>query len=426
MNFKIENLDAIAMTLAAKTSVKEINKQRQQGLENFYKNGLPSIKNEDWKYTSLARVAQQAYSIAETPQPVDLNIFKNYHGKDINIVFVNGILWSKLSNFEDIFEGMQIHSLQEALSGNTISLEELGAKFNTSTPNPFVDLNDALMQQGISIKIKHHTRSSKLIHIIHVAVPTRTPVLSVPRTIISLDSSAEAHILESHLTFDDHILYFTNPLTDIFIKDNATLHYCKTQRESMEAFHIGTTRVWQERGSNFDGFSLMTGGAITRNNVEVTLNGEGSTTALNGLYSVRGEQHVDNHTSIEHRVPNCTSHQLYKGILNGAARAVFNGKILVRSEAQQTNSYQLNKNLLLGKGCRVDTKPQLEIFADDVKCSHGATIGQLDEEELFYLQTRCIEKQKAIRILARGFVDDVVNTIGSEKIRNKLQCQIPH
>ncbi len=426
MKLEIKNLETITKALNNQPSSDWLKKWRQQGLESFYREGIPTTKNEEWKYTNLSKLTRCSYILAEATQPVNLEMFNNYHGKDINIIFVNGILCDKLSNFDSITDEVLISPLQEALTRNEVSFEELGIKFESTQESAFLALNDALTQQGVFIKIKANTVSSKLIHVIHVAVSTAEPILSVPKTIIFLDPSSEAQILESHLTMDDTLSYFSNSVTDVFIKENATLYYGKAQRESVEAFHVGTTRVWQERDSHFDGFSLMTGGALVRNDVDVILDGEGASTVLNGLYSIRSQQHVDNHTSIDHRVPHCDSHQLYKGILNGSARAVFNGKILVRSEAQQTNSYQLNKNLLLGKDCRVDTKPQLEIFADDVKCSHGATIGQLDEDELFYLQTRCIRKQKAIRMLARGFVDDVLNKIVSQKIRNKLQCQIPH
>ncbi|MCK5178790.1 MAG: SufD family Fe-S cluster assembly protein, partial [Candidatus Omnitrophica bacterium] len=167
-------------------------------------------------------------------------------------------------------------------------------------------------------------------------------------------------------------------------------------------------------------FSFMAGSKLTRNDLDITLNGEGANTTLNALYSVYNDQHVDNHTSVDHRVPNCTSNQLYKGILNNRARAVFNGKVFVQPVAQKTSSYQLNKNLLLGTDCRIDTKPQLEIFADDVKCTHGATIGQLAKDEMFYLQTRCIPKKAATRMLAHGFVNDLFSTIKNTAIREKL------
>ncbi|VAX37527.1 Iron-sulfur cluster assembly protein SufD [hydrothermal vent metagenome] len=426
MNLKINNLNTLIETLAAKDSVNWLKEYRQKKLTQFYEAGIPNTKHEDWKYTNLSPLTKQTYTFAEELEQIDLTAFQHYHNDDINIVFINGVFCEKLSELEDIPEGVVVSSLEKAIAKGLVSLEDFGTNFKNPHATPFVTLNDSLAHQGSFIKIKKNIKSSRVIHIVHVATPTTAPVLSVPRIIINLEESAEAHILESHLTVDDHISYLANPLTDIFIKQNAFLYYGKMQRESIEAFHVGTTRVWQEHDSQFDGFSLMSGGALVRNNIEVLLNGEGAHTAINGFYSVRAQQHVDNHTSIEHRAANCTSHQLYKGILHESSRAVFNGKIIVQPEAQLTNSYQLNKNLLLGTDCRIDTKPQLEIFADDVKCSHGATIGQLNADELFYLKTRCIGKQEAIRMLSRGFVDDVLATIKSQKIWKKLQCKIPH
>jgi Fe-S cluster assembly protein SufD len=210
-------------------------------------------------------------------------------------------------------------------------------------------------------------------------------------------------------------------LTDIYLAPNAVCRYNQVQRESLKATHINATRVWQERDAVFDGFSLTVGGAVTRHNLDIIINGEGGQATLNGLYSVRERQHVDNHTSVDHRFPNGTSNQLYKGILNDQARAVFNGKIFVRPIAQLTNSYQLNKNLILGKDCRVDTKPQLEISADDVKCTHGATVGQLNDEEIFYLRTRAIPRSKAVEMLSHGFVDDILNKIQHPRVREHFQ-----
>jgi Fe-S cluster assembly protein SufD len=190
--------------------------------------------------------------------------------------------------------------------------------------------------------------------------------------------------------------------------------------ESHQAVHIGTTRIWQEKASSLVSFSFAHGGSICRTNLSVFIKGEGTNTIMNGLYGIDGDQQVDNHTLLDIQHPNCTGYQLYKGLLNGRSRAIFNGKIYVHSEAQKTNAYQLNKHLLLGNEARVDTKPQLEIFADDVKCTHGATIGQLSEEEIFYLQSRCISRQTAIQLLSKGFIDDMVDTIKNGSVRGKL------
>ena len=212
----------------------------------------------------------------------------------------------------------------------------------------------------------------------------------------------------------------SNAVTDMRIASNAVVGYCKAQAESHQAVHIGTTRIWQEKASSLDSFSFDHGGVFARNNLSILIKGEGTNTIMNGLYGLDGDQHVDNHTLLDIQHPNCTSYQLYKGLLNGKSRAIFNGKIYVHAIAQKTNAYQLNKHLLLGNQARVDTKPQLEIFADDVKCTHGATIGQLSQEEIFYLQSRCITQQMAIQLLSKGFIDDIINTIKCDSIRGKL------
>lgn len=397
------------------------NDLRAQGLSRFNELGVPTVKDEEWKYTNLLPLAKNNYEMTTESQLAEAEALRNYcSDNEINIVFINGILSKELSNLSGIPSGMTVSTLYDAVSSDSAQIQELLTKYDLNDRSAFIALNQALSSSGIYIRVNEQVVIDPLIHIIHVTSAAPKNSALMPRTLMNIGKSGEATILESHIAFNDKATYFSNALTDIFLTENATLHYCKSQKESLKAFHIGHTRVWQERDSNFDGCSFVAGSKLTRNNLDVILNGEGASTNLNALYSVYHDQHVDNHTSIEHRVPNCTSNQLYKGILNDKARAVFNGKVFVRSEAQKTNSYQLNKNLLLGSDCRVDTKPQLEIFADDVKCTHGATIGQLDEDEMFYLQTRCIPKKAATKILAHGFVDDLFNTIQSGSIREKL------
>lgn len=417
----IRDFDRITKSLQGRQTVPWFQNLRAKSLSRFTQLGIPTVKDEEWKYTNLTALAQHTFDVATEGKLVELDAFKSYCSADeINIVFVNGIFSKELSNVDKLPTGIIISSLQKAVIHNGRQIEQLLAKYDIKDEAAFVALNEALSGQGTYVHIPTKTICKELIHIVHVASSNQANIVAMPRTVITIGKSSEAGVLESHVAFTDTITYFANSLTDIFIDENATLHYCKAQKESLKAFHIGHTRVWQERSSNFDGFSFMAGAAIARNDLDVILSGEGADAVLNALYSVYGDQHVDNHTSVDHRVPNCTSNQLYKGILNNAARAVFNGKIFVRSIAQKTNSYQLNKNLLLGKNCRIDTKPQLEIFADDVKCTHGATIGQLDEDQLFYLQTRCISKTAATRMLAHGFVDDLFNKIKDDRIHQKL------
>jgi len=415
----IEDLEKFNQTLPG-DQPDWLNQIRSNGLSVVNKTGLPSTKDEEWKYTNLSKLANNTYVIAQKSELENLDQFNSiYEASDINVVFINGIFSTSLSNIDPLPQGVSIKTISDALKENEHDIKKHLTYYDYDQDTTFIALNNALLRDGLYIHIKKGAVTEKLIHIIHVTKNSKE-IFSAPRTLVSCEESSEVTILESHLSLSDDHVYWTNPLTDIFLNENATLHYTKAQKESTSAYHIGNTRVWQERNSNFDGFSFMTGGSIIRNNLDIVLNGEGANTTLNGLYSIFGKQHVDNHTSVDHRQPNCTSNQLYKGILNNASRAVFNGKIFVKPIAQKTNSYQLNKNLLIGKGCQIDTKPQLEIFADDVKCTHGATIGQLNEDEMFYLQTRCIDRKKAVKILSRGFVDDLINMIRNESIQHKL------
>lgn len=392
---------------------------REESVKRYTQLGFPTVKDEEWKYTNLAPITQGRFEFSK--QKADgLKLPANYSQKDeITIVFNNGILDEALSNFGQLPKGLNISTISSALKEGNEQLNTALKTFNPSEFNAVAALNNSLFSEGAFIRIDAKAEVTPVIHVIHIT-QSKIPIAYASRTIICLGQSAQANIVESHLSANDTDTYAVFPVTDIHLDKNATLHYCKAQRESLNAFHINNTRVLQEKDSNFDGYSILTGSKINRNNLDIILNGEGITSLLNGLYCINGAQLVDNHTCVDHRFPNCNSNQLYKGILNGSSHAVFNGKIFVKPIAQKTNSYQLNKNLLLGQDCRIDTKPQLEIFADDVKCTHGATIGQLDEDELFYLQTRCITRQDAKKMLAAGFMDELLNTIKSQPVQDKM------
>ena len=401
-----------------------LNELRRREWQRFVKIGVPSVKDEEWKYTNITPIIEQAYALPEQAgAKASIGALDGYiNDGDRNFVFVNGEFVPSLSS-KSTPSGITILPLTEAWQKKEADLCQLLDRQPDVLDTSFSSLNRAFTHQGIFIDIAKKTVSEKLIHIIHFTDSQARRSILTPRTLIRLGEASEATILETHISFGQEI-YLSSALTEIHMAANAVLHYCKAQAESQAAFHIGTTKVWQEAGSQLDGFSLMTGALITRNNLDIALNGQGCGASLNGLYSPSGQQHVDNHTSVDHRQPNCTSNQLYKGILNGDSRAVFNGKIFVRPIAQLTNSYQLNKNLLLGQNCRVDTKPQLEIYADDVKCTHGATIGQLNEDEIFYLQSRSIARKQAVSMLSHGFVDDIINTVKHDSVRAKLNILI--
>ncbi|MBF0571654.1 MAG: Fe-S cluster assembly protein SufD [Candidatus Omnitrophica bacterium] len=393
---------------------------RHLNFDQWVQVGIPKPKDEEWKYTPLADVVMRRYQLALRHQLIEDKQFKNYRSEgDINIVLVNGVLWAELSDLKHLPHGLVVSSLNEALAHNNAEIQETISKITPNDAKAFLWMNQALFLDGVYIQVASNAVIEPLVHIIHVTSGIEANTVVFPRAFISVAEAARVNILESHLGFEP-VSYLSVALTDVRVAENADVGYCKVQSESHQAVHIGTTRIWQGKASSLDSFSFNNGGALIRNNLSVLIKGERTNTVMNGLYAIDGNQHVDNHTLLDIQHPNCTGYQLYKGLLNDSSRAVFNGKIYVHAIAQNTDAYQLNKHLLLGSQAHVDTKPQLEIFADDVKCTHGATIGQLSEEEIFYLQSRCIPKHTAIRLLSRGFIDDIISTVKNNSIRGKL------
>jgi Fe-S cluster assembly protein SufD len=393
---------------------------RQKSFDQWAETRMPTQKDEEWKYLSLAEVVNRRFKIATRHQLIENKQFEDYRDKrDINIVLVNGVLWSELSDLKHLPHGLTVLSLNAVLAHNNTEIQDTISKLTPNDTKTFLWMNQALFLDGVYIQIAKNAVIEPLVHIIHVTSGISPETIVFPRIFISVQEAAQVNILESHIGFEP-VPYLSNAVTDMRIGPHAIVGYCKAQAESHQAVHIGTTRIWQEAASSLDSFSFIHGSEVSRNNLSVLIKGEGTNTIMNGLYAIDGNQLVDNHTLLDIQHPHCTGYQLYKGLLNGKSRAIFNGKVYVHSQAQKTNAYQLNKHLLLGKEARVDTKPQLEIFADDVKCTHGATIGQLSQEEIFYLQSRCIPAQMAIQLLSKGFIDDIINTIKSDPIRGKL------
>jgi Fe-S cluster assembly protein SufD len=386
----------------------------------FSELGIPTTKNEEWKYFNLAALSAGKFHLPASSELTDVKELQAYlNPDDLNIVFVNGVFSAKLSSIAALPKGVTVTRLSEAVQKNAEELKAFYKRSTVNDPEPFVSLNTALHQDGVFIQVADKAVVEQIIHIVHVSTGDLQDAAIFPRTFLKVGKSAQISILESFAGLSD-VKYFINPVADIHLCENAVLNYYKAQIENAKAIHIGAMRIWQETNSQLEAFTMAAGAQMARNNISVLSQGEGTDSIVDGLYILSDTQIVDNHTLIDHQQPNCTSHQLYKGILNDASHAVFNGKIFVQPIAQKTNSYQLNKHLVLGKQARVDTKPQLEIGADDVKCTHGATIGQLNEDELFYLQTRCIGKDDAVRMLSRGFVDDILDKLRNQTVRQKL------
>ncbi|MGH9802822.1 MAG: Fe-S cluster assembly protein SufD, partial [Blastocatellia bacterium] len=335
---------------------------------------------------------------------------------------VNGLFSRELSNLTGVPGGITVGNLAEvpAELAKTVS-NHLGVYANYRD-HAFTALNTANIGDGAFVHIAKGKVVEAPIHLLFISTATE-PTVSHPRILIVAEEASIATVIESYASPNESV-YFTNAVTEVFTAEGAVLDHYRLQEESERAFHIATTEVHQQRKSNYTSFAISLGAEIARHNLNVALNDEHIETTIDGLYIVTGRQHTDSHTVIDHLKPRCNSHQLYKGILDGRGRAVFNGKVFVREGALLTDARQLNKNLLLSPEAHVDTKPELEIFADDVKCSHGATVGQLEGDELFYLVSRGLPQERAQALLTFGFAEDVISKIKSKSVREHLDRMV--
>lgn len=403
----------------------EIHQLRKSAFQSFSSLPLPGKKDESWKYTNLDSLYAGNFSPEKTQTKLELKEIEKFfipNLKVFRVVFVNGKLNEKLSDYESVSDFTEIRTLSDAIHHQTTEIKTYLDRFLTSEKQIFSDLNTAFLNDGIFIKIKNGKVTEKPIHLLFIS--NSDSVLSQPRNMIVSGKSSEATVIEHYISLDEQSSYLTNVVTNLISEENSTLHHIKIQTENEKSFHIGTVQTCQEKNSSVDSHFYSLGSAITRNNVFADLNDENANVQLHGLYLTSNQQHVDNHTLINHLKPNCTSVEVYKGILDDKSTGVFDGKIIVHPDAQKTNANQSNKNLLLSNEAHADAKPQLEIYADDVKCFHGATVGQLDGTQLFYLKSRGIGDEFAKAILTHAFAADILNAIKIQPLREYLDHQI--
>ena len=367
-----------------------IDRIREEARQRFGDLGFPTTHDEDWRFTSVAPIARTQFEpCGAGPRPAAAS--------------------------QAAPPGVEISKLSEAPPE---LIEAHLARYASYQTNAFVALNTANFQDGLLIRIPKGAVIEEPIELIIQSSANGHPTVSHPRILILAGADSQATIIESYT--GNGGAYFTNSVTEIVAGDHAVIDHYKLQTEGARAFHVSTLQVQVGRDTNFRSHSLSFGGALVRNDVNAVLS-EGCECTLNGLYLAAGEQHIDNHTSIDHAKPHAASHELYKGILEGHSRAVFNGKILVRKDAQKTDAKQTNKNLVLSEDAVIDTKPELQILADDVRCTHGATIGQLDPEAIFYLQSRGIGLADARNLLIFAFARDIVDRIKVVPLRERLE-----
>ncbi|MBI3999164.1 MAG: Fe-S cluster assembly protein SufD [Candidatus Omnitrophica bacterium] len=401
-----------------------ISQIRKRAVRDFSNLGFPTLREENWKYTNVNSIAQTSFAFPSdhaAPQlsAGQLEPFGFGGSRGQRFVFVNGFYASELSSEAPSRNGPRAESLESVLTRDPKLAEPYLARLAPYDRHIFTALNTAFMHQGAFIYLPEGKVLNEPIHLLFVSSPQEEAMIFQPRVLIVAGKNSRAAVIENYVSLGSSP-YFTNTVTEIVLEEGAFLEHYKLQRESENAFHVGTTHVRQSRASKFRSFSLALGAKLCRNNLNVNLDQEGAGCTLNGLYLVTGEQHVDHTTLIDHSKPNGTSNQIYKGILSGKATGVFSGKVLVHKDAQKTDAHQINKNLLLSDQSTMNTKPQLEILADDVQCTHGAAVGQLDEKAIFYFETRGISREKARKLLSYGFANEVIQAISYEPIRTEL------
>jgi Fe-S cluster assembly protein SufD len=401
---------------------------RRQALERFAELRFPTTRDEEWRYTSVVPIAGAPFRVAAPPGPGGLTRRDLepalFGGMDSTLlVFVDGRYAPDLSHHRPLPDGVKAGSLAEFLDQEPGLVEPHLARHALFQDRAFVALNTAFMRDGAFIHVPRRKVLSEPIHLLFVTRGNGGRPVSHPRNLIVMEEGSQAAVVENYVSLRAGST-FTNAVTEVVAGENSVVDHCKLQREGEEACHVASLDSHLGRSSRFTSHAVTLGGALVRNDINGLLDAEGAECVLNGLYLAVGCQHMDNHTFIDHAKPNGISREFYKGILAGASHGVFNGKIRVRKDAQKTDARQTNKNLLLSEAALVDTKPQLEIHADDVKCTHGATIGQLDDEALFYLRSRGIGEEMARSLLVHAFASDIVERIPIEPVRTGLECEL--
>ena len=395
---------------------------RRAALRQFDQLGFPTVRHEEWKYSNVAGLLKQSFDLDETTTLTAEDLAPlEIPNLDGNILyFINGRYHAELSRIISPASEVQITSFANALKTEPELTGTHFAHYADYQDSAFTALNTALANDGVVIRVPDNTTVEQPI-ILRFITDTRTKnIASQPRNLIVVGKNAEVMVAESYRTLGSGTS-FVNVVTEIVLDRDARMQYYKVQDETEKAYHIGTTQVNQTDNSHFYSATVTLNGSFVRNNLNIRIDGQHAEAFMYGLYMPNGRQHVDNHTLVDHAMPNSYSSELYKGILDGNSTGVFNGKIFVRPDAQKTNAYQSCKNVVLSPGASMNTKPQLEIFADDVKCSHGTTTGQLNDEALFYMRSRGIPKDEARTLLLYAFSQDVLSQIKIQPIREYLE-----
>jgi Fe-S cluster assembly protein SufD len=419
----LESFDRLEKNRSSKTP-SWVFPLRKAAISRFAEIGFPTPRDEDWRYTNIAPIAKRPFKpilepSRESVTAIIVNQF-TFTGLDAHrLVFINGQHSPELSSAESPGEGVKITNLAGALDTDAGLIQKHLAKYASTENDAFGALNTAFFQDGAFIHVPVGRKVDRPVHLLFITATADIGGTAHPRNLIVAERNSQVTVLESYVS-TLNAPYFTNAVSEFVLGEGAIVEHCKFQDESLEAFHIAGLHARLGRGCTLTAHSFATGARLSRNNIRVKLDGEGVNCILNGLYLTKGDQLADHHMIVEHAQPHCNSHEYFNGILDGRSRGVFHGRILVRQEAQKTDAKQTNKNLLLSDDATANTKPQLEIYADDVKCTHGATIGQLNEDAIFYLRARGIGLETARQMLIHAFAGEIIDRIRYEPARQEL------
>ncbi|RJP58029.1 MAG: Fe-S cluster assembly protein SufD [Ignavibacteriales bacterium] len=408
----------------SKTFLHDIRKDALTKLKDLH---FPTIKDEEWKYTNIAPLMKENFVLPEKVEATKIDeefIYKNsFTDFDYDrIVFINGKFSPQFSIIGELPKDVVIGSLAKAITENTEIVKKYIGKYS-KVEHAFTAMNQTYSTDGLFVYLPEGKMLERPLQVFFVNGNENEKILSIPRNLVIAESGSSGKIIVNYVGVNNNS-YFTNTLSEIHVDVNANLDYIKIQSEKKNAFHIDKTDIYQDKGSIFNHYSFAFGASLSRTDINSVLDNENIECHFYGIYLGKDKQHLDHHTFVDHAKPNCMSNEVYKGILDDESRGVFNGQILVRPDAQKTNAYQSNKTVLLSDKATIDTKPQLEIFANDVKCSHGATIGKLDEEAYFYIRSRGVEDKIAQSMLIHAFAADVIEAVNIEQLRDQLNHKL--
>ena len=401
-----------------------VDERRAQASAQFAKAGFPTMRQEEWRFTNVAPIAASNFPLATgAPRHAAALVAGVTVPGAVRLAIVNGQFAAGLSDLGALPKGIRIAGLRDGARDATDGLEQHLAKVFSIDAHPFAALNTAFLDDGVAIIVTGGVVVDTPVHIVVVTSGDGTPVVAHPRVLVIAGANSRVGIAQTFIGAAGDV-YFNNAVTEVVVGEGAIVELYTDQRESEKAFHVANIQAHVAAKGVFASHAFSTGARIMRHDIGVGLKGEGADCTMNGVYLADGDRLMDTHTSLDHAVPHCTSHEIYKGILAGKAKAVFNGRIIVRMDAQKTDARQTNRALLLSDEATINSNPQLEIFADDVKCTHGAAVGQLDEEAMFYLQARGLTRTEARDMLLHAFAGEVIEGLKIPALRGQIEATL--